>query len=96
MATLYHPLDVIETSSKIDGMRWFVRDEEESHLWNLVEYLGHPGRLTCECPDGEAHDDSPDTEPECAHLRAVIDQRAADQAAKGPKLGVLKPSIFCD
>lgn len=94
--SLYRALDVIQTFSKVDGFRAFVRDEEESHLFNLVEYIGNPGRLTCSCPDGEAHAETPDTEPECAHLRAVVAQRAADNAAKGPKLGVLVPSVFVD
>ena len=96
MAAPYRSLDVLFGGNKVDGTRWFVRDEEESHVWLLVEYVGNPGRLTCYCDDGVAHAETPDTEPECVHLRAVIDQRAADRAAKGPKLGVLVPSVFVD
>lgn len=95
MASLYRPLDVVETYSRSDGLRFWVRDEEGAWFW-CVEYIGNPGRLTCACDDGEAHAETPDTEPECAHLRAVIDQRVADKAAKGPKLGTLVPSVFVD
>lgn len=94
--TPYFPLEVVESFSRREGRRFFVRDDEESHLWNLVEFVGSPGRLTCYCPDGEAHTEAPETEPECPHLRAVIDQRTAQQAAKGPQLGVLRPSVFVD
>ena len=91
----YLPLDVIETFGKVNGHQWWVRDAEET-FWLLVEYVGNPGRLTCYCDDGVAHAEAPDTEAECIHLRAVIDQRAADRAAKGPKLGVLVPAVFVD
>lgn len=91
----YRALDVLYGGNKVDGTRWFVRDEEYVWFWP-VEYVGNPGRLTCSCPDGEAHAETPDTEPECAHLRAVVEQRAADRAAAGPKLGVLRPSVFVD
>lgn len=94
MTSPYHALDVLFGGNKVDGLRWFVRDEEESHIWLMVEYVDH--RLTCWCDDGQAHTETPDTEPECPHLRAVIDQRAADLAASGPKLGVLRPSAFVD
>ena len=95
-ASPYAALEVIQTFGKVDGYRAFVRDEEESHVFVLVEYGGNPGRLTCYCPDGEAHAESPDTEPPCVHLTAVVDERMAQQAAKGPKLGVLRPSVFVD
>lgn len=96
MKSPYRSLDVIQTFGKVDGFRAFVRDEEESHLFVLVEYVGNPGRLTCYCPDGEAHAESPDTEDPCRHLRAVVDERMADLTAKGPALGVLRPSVFVD
>lgn len=95
MITPYRSLDVVYGGNKVDGFRAFVRDKEEEHFY-LVEYVGKPGRLTCYCPDGEAHAESPDTEPACVHLRAVVDQRAADNAAAGPKLGVIRPSAFVD
>jgi hypothetical protein len=96
MVSPYAPLDVVETYSRADGRRYWVRDEDESHLWTLVEYVGNPGRLTCWCPDGAAHGESPDTEPECLHLRAVVELRQAAQLSSGPPLGVLKPSMFVD
>jgi hypothetical protein len=94
MTSPYSALDVLFGGNKVDGVRWFVRDEEDSHIWLMVEYVDH--RLTCGCPDGEAHAESPDTEPPCPHLRAVVDQRAADQSAKGTPLGVLRPEVFVD
>lgn len=94
--SLYAPLEVLVGGNKVDGSRWWVRDEEQSHVWLMVEFVGNPGRLTCYCPDGEAHAEAPDTEPECIHLRAVIDQRQAASLAKGPPLGTLRPSVFVD
>ncbi len=93
--TPYQPLEVVETYSRIDGRRWWVRDEDEGHLWNLVEYLGKPARLLCWCPDGEAHAESPDTEPECVHLRAVAEQRMADLTSSGPRAS-FDPSSWVD
>lgn len=68
----YEALEVIATSGKVNGRQWWVRDADET-WFHLVEYVGHPGRLTCWCDDGFAHAESPGTEPECAHLRAVIE-----------------------
>lgn len=96
MTSPYRSLDVIQTFGKVDGFRAFVRDEEEAHLFDLVEYVGNPGRLTCYCPDGQAHAEAPDVEPPCAHLRVVVDERMAQQKAAGPKLGTLRPSVFVD
>lgn len=90
----YRALDVIDAFHKIDGRRWFVRDAETSFIFLLVEYVDR--RLTCFCEQGEAHAEAPDTELPCAHLKAVVDQRMADNTAAGPKLGVLRPSVFCD
>lgn len=80
----YLPLDVIDAFHKVDGRRWFVRDTEESHVWVMVEYVGRPGRLTCWCDDGQAHAESPGTERECVHLRAVVDQIAIDRQSSCP------------
>ncbi len=80
--TPYAPLEVIETNSRRDGRRYWVRDDEESHLWNLVEYVDR--RLTCGCPDGEAFAESPDTENPCPHLRAVVDERMAQNTSSRP------------
>lgn len=93
-ASPYQPLEVIETHSRVDGPRWWVRDDEQSHLFNLVEYVAR--RLICYCPDGEAHDESPDTEPECDHLRAVAEHRMAVQKSSRPPLGTLVPSVFTE
>lgn len=90
----YDPLEVIETYSRSDGKRWWVRDDEIAHLFNLVEYVDR--RLTCYCDQGQAHTEAVDTEPPCVHLRAVVDHRMATNAAAGPPLGVLRPALFCD
>jgi hypothetical protein len=90
----YQPLEIVETFSRVNGRQWWVRDEEEAHFFVCVEIIDR--RLTCGCPDGEAHSEAPDTEPPCVHLRAVVDERQAAQLAKGPPLGVLVPSLFCD
>lgn len=95
MASPYVALEVIETHSRREGRRWWVRDDEESHLWNLVEYVGNPGRLTCWCPDGEAHAESPDTENPCPHLRAVVDQRMAQNTSSRPAAPI-SISGWCD
>lgn len=96
MTARYLPLEVIETVSRVYGHQFWVRDDEASHLFDLVEYVGQPGRLTCGCDDGEAHAESPDTETPCVHLRAVVDLRMATQKSAGTKLGVLRPGVFCD
>lgn len=80
--TPYAALEVIETNSRREGRRWWVRDDEESHLFNLVEYVDR--RLTCWCPDGEAFAESPDTETPCPHLAAVIDMRMAQNTSSRP------------
>lgn len=79
MSALYRALDVFEGFNRVEGKAYFVRDEEAAHLWCRVEYVGQPGRLTCYCDDGDAHAESPDTEPPCVHLKSVIDLRAATQ-----------------
>lgn len=91
--TPYRALDVLFGGNKVDGSRWFVRDEEWAYFWT-VEYVDR--RLQCWCDDGQAHAESPDTEAPCAHLSAVVDERMAHQLAKGPPLGVLVPSQFVD
>lgn len=80
--TPYAALEVVETYSRRDGRRWWVRDDEESHLFNLVEYVDR--RLVCYCPDGEAHAESPGTDPECAHLRAAIEQHLGAHDRRPP------------
>lgn len=90
----YLPLEVIETFSKAEGYRAFVRDTEESHIFLMVEYINR--RLTCWCDDGQAHAESPDTEAPCVHLSAVVDHRMEQHKASGPPLGVLRPSVFVD
>ncbi|HWI04314.1 MAG TPA: hypothetical protein VNT52_10920 [Acidimicrobiales bacterium] len=92
--TPYQPREVIDAFHKVDGRRWFVRDDEYG-WWHLVEYAGKPGRLTCWCPDGQAHAEHPDTEPECSHRRAVIEHRSAEQTSSRPR-AVVDASAFCD
>jgi hypothetical protein len=89
--TPYAALEVIETHSRRDGRRWWVRDDEESHLFNLVEYVDR--RLVCWCPDGEARAESPDTERECVHMRAVIDAGMAQRQSSRPQ-GVIDADRF--
>lgn len=96
MVSPYHALEVIETHDRVDGTRFWVRDEEHGYLWFLVEYVGKPARLTCYCDEGIAHAEAPDTEPECAHQRAVAEHRMAVQQSSRPPLGTLVPSVFCD
>ena len=91
--TPYLPLEVVETHSRREGRRFWIRDDEESHLWNLVEYSGNPGRLTCYCPDGEARAESPGTEPECIHARAAIEHMAPATARPSAPINV---GSFCD
>lgn len=79
----YQPLEVMETANRVDGRVWFVRDEEIAHLWNRVEYVDR--RLTCGCDDGFAHAEAPGTEPECVHLRAVVELRAMNNQSSRPR-----------
>lgn len=90
----YRPLDVLVGGNKVDGVRWWVRDDDGTWWW-MVEYVGRPGRLTCYCDDGVAHSEAPETEDPCAHLRAVVDQRMADQRPSRPSAPVNAGS-FCD
>jgi hypothetical protein len=61
--------------------RLFIVPDEDSGWCAVVEYLPRRDRagdfLTCLCPVGkrraeDAIDGSPDPEPECPHLRAVV------------------------
>lgn len=90
---VYQPLEVIETFTRSDGRRWWVRDDEIAHLWNLVEYVDR--RLECGCDDGQAHTESPDTEAPCAHLSAVVDLRMAENQSSRTH-GVIRPAAFVD
>jgi hypothetical protein len=78
----YEALEVFEGHNRVDGTVFFVRDTEVGNLWHRVEYVER--RLTCWCDDGFAHAETPDTEPECAHLRAVVDQRMAQNTSSRP------------
>lgn len=71
----YEALEVMETRNRVEGTVWWVRDEDHQFLWNRVEYVER--RLQCWCDQGQAHAESPATEPECAHLRAVVEHRTA-------------------
>lgn len=88
MTSPYLPLEVVETNSRREGRRFWVRDDESSWLFVLVEYVGNPGRLTCYCPDGEAHAETPGTEPECAHLRAAVEHMAPATARPSAPINV--------
>ncbi len=81
MAAYYLPLDVVETYNRREGRRFWVRDEEGSWFW-CVEYIDR--RLSCACDDGVARAESPDTEPECIHLRTVAAQRMTEQVSSRP------------
>lgn len=90
----YRPLDVLYGGNKIDGSRWFVRDEEIAAFWP-VEYVGKPGRLTCWCSDGEAFAESPDSESPCQHVKAVVDERMAQNTTGRPPAPI-SISGWCD
>jgi hypothetical protein len=79
--TPYAPLEVVETKSRIAGRQFWVRDDDGSWFW-CVEYIDR--RLACFCDDGKAHAESPDVEPECKHLRAVIDAGMAERRSSSP------------
>lgn len=85
MTSPYAPLEIVETRSRIAGRQFWVRDEDGQWFW-CVEYIDR--RLACFCDDGEAHAESPDTEPECIHLRAVAEQRMAEQRSSAPRATV--------
>lgn len=79
--TPYLPLEVVETKNSVSGRQFWVRDEEGAWFW-CVEYIDR--RLACFCDDGEAHSDAPDVEPECQHLRSVIDAGMAQRRSSSP------------
>lgn len=89
----YQPLEVIETKDRRDGLRYWVRDAEETYF-QLVEYVER--RLMCWCEEGFARHESPDTEQECAHLRAVVELREVESRRVGSSRAPINVSAWID